>query len=387
MTGPGAGRRAAGIWALAAVLAASPLSAQYLVGVGVDYLGYTFDDGLGATSAQLLMIPVAVRLPATDALTFDVSSAWAEGRIERTGSQLKLSGPVDTGVRAAYQVTPSILVTVGANVPTGSATHDSEEAVVAAVLSTDLLGFRETTWGRGFALTSSVAIARSMGAFGIGLAGAYSLRGAFSPSSDQSDLEYAPGDEARVRLGIDRNFGNSTLTLGGTFINYSGDTYSDAQATDRNLFKAGNRIRFDASYAFRMGPGVWSIYGADLIRQNGERTLTVLDALGDSVGVANDPTPKQNLALAGVIGAVGLGGGFVFRPHVDAKYQTRKDAAGSDAGSGWVVAAGGDLPIRVFGGYDFFPQARVLMGSIKNDTGASVGLFGLEFTGTIRGSF
>lgn len=382
MTGSGPGRPTTRLWVLGALLVASPVSGQLVVGGGVDYLGYSFDDGLGASAAQLLTVPVAVRIPATSGLTFDVSSAWADGRIERDGTQLALSGPIDTGVRAAYQATPWVLVTLGANLPTGNSMHDRGEAVVASILSTDLLGFRETTWGRGFALTSSVAVARSFGSLGVGLAGAYSLRGTFKPSEEQTDLEYQPGNEGRVRLGVDRNFGNSTLTLGATFINYTDD-----RANGRNLFKAGNRLRFDATYAFRMGAGVWTLYGADLVRQNGEQTLMVVDSQGDSVDVANVPTAKQNLALGGVIGAVGLGGGFVFRPHVDVKYQSRDDGTGSDAGSGWLVAAGGDLPLRVFGGYDFFPEARVLLGSIKSGTGAGVSVFGMELRGTMRATY
>lgn len=375
-------RRRLGGLTVVLVAGAAPASAQYTVGVGVDYLGYAFDDGLGAEAAQLLMIPVGVRVAATDALTFDISGAWAEGRIERQGSQFELSGPVDVAVRAAYQATPWGLVTLGVNIPTGNSQHDGEEAIVAALLSTDLLGFREATWGRGLAVTSSLAVARSVGSFGLGLAGAYSVRGKFKPSADQTELEYQPGNEARIRLGVDRNFGNSTLTLGTTFINYTDD-----QADGRNLFKAGNRLRFDASYAWRMGAGVWTFYAADLLRQNGDLTIEVLDSQGASLGSTNVETPRQNLAIAGVMGAVGIGGGFVFRPHLDFKLQSRKDAAGSDEGSGWLAAVGGDLPVRVFGGYDFFPKARVILGAIKASTGEDVGVLGMEFTGTIRASF
>lgn len=357
-------------------------SAQTTVGGGFSYLGYTFDDGLGAQAAQLTMIPIGARYAASEALTVDLAGAWAWGSIERSGSRLNLSGPIDTAVRAAYQATPWGLVTLGVNLPTGDAQHDAEEAIVASVLSTDLFGFREATWGRGLAVTSSVAVARSVGSFGMGLAGAYSLRGAFNPSADVDDLEYEPGDEARLRLGVDRNFGNSTLTFGATFINYADD-----RANDRNLFKAGKRLRFDGTYAWRMGAGIWTVYAADLIRQHGDLSLEVVDSEGATQGFANVETPKQNLAIVGVVGAVSLGGGFVLRPHVDAKLQTRTGLEGSDEGSGWIVAAGGDLPIRVFGGYDFFPKARVLLGSIKNSAGSGVGVFGMEFSGTVRASF
>ena len=375
-------RALTGALALLVVASVAPARAQLTAGVGVDYLGFAFDDGLGAEAAQLLMIPIGVRIPATGALTFDVSGAWAEGRIERAGSQMRLAGFVDTGLRAAYQATPWGLVTVGVNIPTGNSQHDSEEAIVASLLSADLLGFREASWGRGLAVTSSMAVARSFGSFGLGLAGAYSVRGKFNPSAEQSELEYQPGSEARVRLGIDRNFGNSTLTLGGTFINYTKD-----QADGRNLFKAGNRYRFDASYAWRMGAGVWTLYAADLYRQNGDLTLELPDSQGASQGFTDVETPSQNLAVVGLMGAVGVGGGFVFRPHLDFKLQTREDAAGRDEGSGWLAAAGGDLPMRIFGGYDFFPKARVILGSIKASTGEGVGVFGMEFTGTVRASF
>lgn len=376
-------RTLAALLAMAAAFAASPAHAQYEVGGGLDYQGYAFDAGLGADAAQLFMIPVALRVPATSALSFDVYAAWAEGRVERADTVYKLSGPVDTGVRVAYQATPWALVTLGANVPTGDSQHDGQEAVVAALMSTDLLGFREASWGRGFALTPSVAVARNMGSFGLGLAGAYSVRSKFTPNADDTTLEYQPGNETRVRLGIDRNFGNSTLTVGGTLISYTTD-----RANGQNLFQAGQRLRFDATYAFRMGAGVWTVYAADLVRQNGTLTLPNIDAQGAPLGTFTDVnTPKQNLAIAGFMGSMELGGGFVFRPHVDLKLQSREDSSGSDAGSGWIVAAGGDIPMRIFGGNDFFPKARVLIGSLKDAAGAGVRVFGMEFKGTVRASF
>ena len=370
--------------AVAAVLAvASPARAQYTVGTGVGYMGYAFDAGLGAEAAQLFMIPVAARYPVNDLLSIDLYTAWAEGRVERADTLYKLSGLVDTGLRVAYQATPWALVTVGANIPTGDPQHDAQEAIVAAALSTDLLGFRESTWGRGFAMTGSVAVARSIGAFGLGLAGAYSMRGKFNPDASDDSLEYQPGNEARIRVGIDRNFGNSTLTFGTTFITYSTD-----QSNGINLFQAGKRLRFDATYAFRAAAGVWTVYAADLVRSNGTLTLENLDGTGAPLGTFTDiKTAKQNLAVAGFMGAVALGGGFVFRPHFDFKLQSREDFDGSNAGSGWLVVGGGDVPLRIFGGREFFPKARVLIGSLEDSSGSGVRVFGMEFEGTVRATF
>ncbi len=371
----------AGATLLLALSIATPASAQYVAGGGVDYLGYSFDEGLGADAAQLLMIPVAVRIPAGDKLIFDLFGAWAEGRVEQENQVFSLSGPVDTRLKASYQAMPWALVSVSANLPTGNSAHDGQEAIVASVLSTDLLGFRETTWGTGTAITTSVASAATAGGFGIGIAAAYSARGEFEPSADDPTLTYQPGNETRVRVGIDRNFGTSTFTAGGTFV-----TYADDQARGENLFQAGNRLRFDASYAFRAGAGVWSIYAADLMRENGDLTLDIIDQNGDFVSDTTVVTAKQNLIVGGIIGTVGIGGGYVFRPHVDYKYQTREERDGSQAGSGWMVAAGGDIPIRI-AGTEFFPKARVYFGSIKDFNEVAVSTVGMEFNGTIRVNF
>ena len=42
---------------------AVPAESQVVAGGGVDYLGYSFDEGLGADAAQLFMVPIAVRIP------------------------------------------------------------------------------------------------------------------------------------------------------------------------------------------------------------------------------------------------------------------------------------------------------------------------------------
>ena len=146
-----------GAMIVVAALSAAPLRAQATVGVSVDYMGYSFDDGLGASAAQLFMIPLAVRIPVNDAFSLDLYSAWAQGKVERDDVAFNLQGVVDTRIKVSYQATPWALLGLGVSLPTGNSTHDGEEAVVASVLATDLLGFREATWGMrlGCALAST----------------------------------------------------------------------------------------------------------------------------------------------------------------------------------------------------------------------------------------
>jgi len=374
-------RGAAGAIALATAVMASAVSAQITIGIGTDYVGYTFGEGLGATAAQLLMVPVALRLPLGDAIALDVAASWAQGKIERDNTTFSLQGPTDVRLKLSWSATPWALVSFGASLPTGNSMHDGEEAIVASVLATDLLGFRESTLGTGASLTSAVATAARVGGWGVGVAGAYSVRGEFEPSADQ-DLTYQPGNETRVRLGFDRNIGNSTFTMGGTVMDYSSDL-----ANSRNLFQAGRRMSFDATYAFRAGAGVWTIYAADMIRENGDLTLSIVDDLGSIVADTAITTAKQNLMVAGFVGSIGVGSGFVFRPHIDFKMQNRTEPDGGDEGSGWMLSAGGDFPVRVFGGYDFFPKARLLYGSITNGAGDGINVIGAEFTATVRWAF
>jgi hypothetical protein len=374
-------RGVAGAIALATAVMASAVSAQIRIGIGTDYMGYTFDEGLGASAAQLLMVPVALRVPLGDAIAVDVAASWAQGKLERDNTTFTLQGPTDVRLKLSWSATPWALVSFGASLPTGNSMHDGEEAIVASVLATDLLGFREATLGTGASLTSAVATAARVGGWGIGVAGAYSVRGEFEPSADQ-DLTYQPGNETRLRLGFDRNIGNSTFTMGGTVMDYSSDL-----ANSRNLFQAGRRMSFDATYAFRAGAGVWTIYAADMIRDNGDLTLSIVDDVGSIVADTAITTAKQNLMVAGFVGSIGVGSGFVFRPHIDFKMQDRTEPDGSDEGSGWVLSAGGDFPVRVFGGYDFFPKARLLYGSITNGAGDGINVIGAEFTATVRWAF
>ena len=373
--------RFGGTLALLVGLTCPAVSAQQAIGVGMDYMGYSLDEGLGADAVQLFVIPVALRLPLGDAFSLDVAATWAQGKVEREGTDFTLQGVTDTRLKLNWSATPWALVSFGASLPTGNSTHDGQEAIVASVLSTDLLGFREATWGTGPALTSAVATAARVGGWGIGIAGAYSVRGEFEPS-DGIDLTYQPGNETRVRIGLDRNIGNSTFTMGATVMDYSSD-----QANSRNLFQAGRRMSFDATYAFRAGAGVWTIYTTDLVRDNGDLTLSIVNDLGAAVADTAIVTAKQNLFVAGLVGSIGVGGGFIFRPHVDFKLQDRTEPDGRDEGSGWMLAAGGDFPIRIFGGYDFFPKARLLYGSIVNGAGDGIRVVGAEFSGAVRWLF
>jgi hypothetical protein len=343
-------------------------------GAGVQFQRFSFSEALGADAASLTMIPVAYALPVGDRFDLDLYSAYANGSVDKGGMSYGLQGLVDTRLRARLQVAPWAVLTAMVNLPTGKSSHDAEEAVVASVLSTDILGFREANWGTGTAFTTGVVTARQAGDWGIGLGVSYRLSNGFEPSTE-NNLVFEPGNEIRVRFGLDRNVGeNGKFTAGATFQNFSEDQYDG-----RNLFQAGNRFRFDASYAFRSGRSTWALYGVNVWREAGDAFLDLVNPQGTVVGDTTVVVGSQNLLILGVNGSTPVGT-LRIRPSVDFRYQTREEGNGE----GWLVGAGADVPLRLMGAYDLFPRGKFLLGSLKAVSGASESLWGLELGLTFR---
>ena len=347
---------------------APPVSAQLdepTVGVGTHFHGYSFDAGLGAEAANLLMVPVAFHTPLFGNLEVDVYGAWARGQVERGGQVLTLEGFTDTQIRTSFGPTPWALLTVSVSLPTGEATHDAEEAVVASVLATDLLGFREANWGTGFGITPGFATARQMGRWSVGVGASYRVSGDFEPSA-ASTVTYQPGNEARIRLGVDRNVGEGgKITAGMTWQEFETD-----QVDGQNLFQAGSRYRGDLSWAFRTGGSTWTLFATDTWREEGSFP---------GVTGPTAQTGSQNIAQVGAAASIPVGTVHRIRPRVDFQLQTR-----DEAGSGWLTGVGGDFPFRLLGFVDVFPSARFLIGSVESSSGQDVSVIGGEFGGTIR---
>lgn len=334
-----------------------------------NFHGYSFGDGLGVTSANLLMLPIALELPMTRTFSVDVYSAYARGRVEISDTVYSMDGPVDTRVRANWTATPWAIVTVGLNLPTGNSNHSSEEAVVANVLATEVLGFREASWGLGFGATTGLATAYRVGRFGLGLGASYRLASEFEPRADTA-MKYTPGNETRVRLALDTNLGASKLTGGVTYQNYTED-----KLNGRNLFQAGARWRGDVALSFRTGPSAsWTLYAADIWREHGEVT-TLTSAGADSVFT----TGQQNVLVAGLSGAVRMSPTLSLRPNADVRLLTREDGQGE----GWVAGIGTDIPLR-WRSIDVVPAAKVNYGKLEGGSDSKSSVVGGEIGFTLR---
>jgi len=352
-----------------------PLSGQdaRIIGSGAQFQWFSFSEELGADMANLLVVPFTYILPMGGKVKADVYAAWATGSVEKGGFTYNKSGPTDTRVRLSYQATPWAIVTLGVNIPTGNSADTNEEAIVTSVLATDMLGFREATWGTGFGVTGGIATARQVGEWGVGLGASYRQSGEFEPT-EGDDLKYQPGNETRVRLGVDRNVGDGgKLTAGVTYLNYSEDL-----ADGQNLFQAGNRIRVDATYAFRSGASTWSLFAADSWRDKGDLTLKLLDPDGSEVGDTLLVMGGQNLFVTGLRGSLPFAG-IRIRPELDFRLQSRQ----AGAGSGWLLGGGFDLPVRLYGTFDAYPRLRFSYGKMEAVDGNIYSFMGGEAGVTI----
>jgi hypothetical protein len=366
--------------ALTALLLVGPASAQQKSSLGatVTFQGYSFSEGLGTDVANLLMVPIAARIAAGSNLNVDFFGAWAEGRVERANQTFVLNGLVDSRIRASYKASPWAIVSLSANLPTGNATHNTEEAVVAAVLSSDILGFQESSWGTGSSLTSGVATAHQIGSWAIGLGASYRVADGFAPQADTA-FSYDPGNEARFRVALDRNVGATGKFTGGVTL----QRYQTDQLDGRNLFASGDRIRADIAYSFRSGGTTINLFGANVYRSSGDLSLQIVSA-GAVVGDTLVATGSQNVAVMGVQAAIPVGSTVYFRPTADLRIQTVKTPGDDPDLGGWIAGFGGDLPLRIFGSLDFFPRARISVGKLKDAAGVSRSFWGVETSGTLR---
>jgi len=200
----------------------------------------------------------------------------------------------------------------------------------------------------------------------------------FEPQADTSFV-YEPGNESRFRLALDKNVGETgKFTAGTTFQIYDTD-----QLDGRNLFSAGNRIRGDASYSFRTGSTTLNFFAADVYRSQGDLSLQIIQD-NQVVGDTLVTTGSQNLAVLGITAAIPVGSTVYFRPTVDFRVQSVEEMTDEPSQGGWLLGAGGDLPLRLFGMMDFFPRGRFSFGRIKDATGVGRSFWGFEASATCR---
>jgi hypothetical protein len=247
--------------------AALPLAAQGIsdasVIAGPQYVSYTFGTGAAAKTVNQLSVPFAVIIPLGDRFTFDVSSSYANSQVRAGGATTSsINGLTDTQVRGNLMVGDNRAVfTIGVNLPTGQYTVPTAQQDAAGQIGNDFLVYPVSGMGNGLGATGGVAIAQSLGGdWNLGLGASFRHSTQFDAYQLTTGvLRFTPGDEFRLRVGLDRPVGDGRFSLGVTYSKFSKD------ALDSTTFATGDRALGQLNYSVPAGNGdfqvsVWNLY-------------------------------------------------------------------------------------------------------------------------------
>lgn len=349
--------------------ALGPLSAQVeepAASGGPRFERFDFSDAeqVGVESLSLLTVPVTARAEIARRVTVELTGAFASAALGRPdGSESTLSGLTDTELTVSAPLAGDAVVVTGVAVlPTGKASLDPDEAAVAGAIAADLLPFSITHWGTGGGVGGRVAVARPLGALGVGLSVGYLVAGEYEPRSD-APFRYRPGNSLEVNAVVDGSVG----AAGKASLRLSARTYSDDELDERNLYSSGNRYEVLGSYAFALGARSSGIaYAGFLQREEG----TYL--------IGSRTAPSQDLVVAG--GSVRMPlSRLVVAPDVSLRIFRREDGIGQ----GYAASVGGAVEWPL-GRSLLVPTARVRFGSVEVFEGRESGLLGAELGVSVR---
>ncbi|MGH6691055.1 MAG: hypothetical protein ACREF4_10300, partial [Gammaproteobacteria bacterium] len=339
------------------------------VGVGVNYESFKFDTpaDVGIESVSLMTLPFAAQYRVSNALAFELLSAWASGSLVRADdTESTLSGPTDTEVRVVLGFGRDLLTITGAALlPTGSESISEDELDVAGLVAADVLPFRISNWGTGGGAGINATIARALGGFAAGLSVGYVVAREFDPLEEE-DFTYRPGNQLSVRAAIDRTFGSAgkaALVL--SMQRYDSDEIQ--LPAEDNLFQSGERYEAVGSYAFAAGAtGAGIVYLGFMHRNQSE-------FVGEPAVLS-----AQDLMYGGA-GIEFRRGGTLLRPNAEVRVLRRDD--GID--QGYTATAGVEAEIPA-GGFTVVPRVRGRFGNILVRDDAESAFKGLDLGFAVR---
>lgn len=333
--------------------------------VGGEFRTVTYGAGIGTKTMSEFAAPIAFALPVSRRVAFDIGTYFVSAtRKDETGGSTSLSGLTDVIARGAFQLKPDVAVfTVALNLPTGSATLDGNERLVAGSAATDLIPYPVQNFGSGLSVTSGLALAAPVGSWALGIAGSYRYNGEYTPFAEKPDTALQPGAEMRFRVGADRIVGQGRVSLGLTYSTFSNDDFGS------NAYSPGSRIIPQFSLSLPMGNNNLSIYSWDIYRNVKEDT---------TVGSA-----KENTLVLGAVLSLRMGRNTL-RPVIE--YRKAWVGPGGLQSNGSLFGVGARYAIAVGTRMTVVPSARLDLGSLPNGA-SSVSFTGLSGSLTFRAAW
>lgn len=347
---------------------AAPLDAQLYdqagVRLGPQIVKYSFKAPLDETVTELA-IPLFATVPLGGGFSMDVGTAYAQSKVEFAGGESQVSGPTDTQVRASWAMRGDrVVLTAGANLPTGKSTVALNELPAASRIGNDFLSFPISNFGTGTALTGGLAVAQPLGAWNVGAGGSVRVASAFEPvRTDSGPLpRYQPGNEYKVRVGLDRPVGAGQLAFGVTFSTFGQDEFGGS------LYNTGDRLIAQAGITAPSRAGTFALSAWNMYRGEGEI------AGGQAIPWDDIANVALSLAMRGP-------GGTTLEPGVQVRsWWQRVAAAGSEPARtdrSVLAELGGRARIPVFG-VAVYPGAGYVLGTLASGGDARADLTGFR---------
>ncbi len=248
---------------------ALPLGAQVLgdgsVFIGPQWATYKFGASPTVKTVTQLAIPFAVVLPFGERFAIDVSSSYATTEVKAAGAKTSsINGLTDTQLRGNLTLGDNrVVLTFGLNLPTGQYTVAEHGQEAAGSIGNNFLLYPVSSMGSGFGTTGGVAFAQTLGNWNLGLGGSFRHSSPFDAYKvATTTLRFTPGDEFRVRVGLDRPVGDGSVNIGVTYSKFGSD------AADSTTFATGDRALAQAVWFTPVGTNAdltisgWNLYRA-----------------------------------------------------------------------------------------------------------------------------
>jgi hypothetical protein len=357
-----------------AALLAQPAAAQSIFDsearLAPQYMQYRLDAPVNETISQLA-IPLFLSMPLSSHLTVDIGTSYARSLVTSDAGRSELNGLTDTQVRGNLTLgSDYVVLTAGLNLPTGTSGVTLDQFAVASRIANDFLAFPIANMGTGFAGTGGIAVARPLGDWNLGLGAAIRRATSYEPFNiPNQSLTFTPGNEYRLRAGVDRLVGAGRVAVGLTFSKFGDDDAGGSR------FRSGSRLIGQTVYNTTLG-GNDAVFGAyDVYRSAGQY------ASGTSSGREN---------VANLFGTLALHpNGRVLEPTLELRHWMQ-DIPASGTGASAVAARTqssylGSLGVRTrldVGGVTVYPGVGYTLGSLAttdlNGAPASAGLTGFK---------
>jgi len=194
-------------------------------GSGLTQAGFGGLDSARITGVRQFTTPVTFASPIGRGWRLDVTSLYSVGSVEYKDASgagdsrsVSLSGFSDVRMRASGRVLQDgLIITIGANLPTGRTALTSTEFNTLRVLSSPALGLGSTPVGSGPSGTFGLVVPTQAAGWSVALGGSYEIRGRYQPiaslAAGSASAYFTPGGVMRASITGDRTLGPHRLTL------------------------------------------------------------------------------------------------------------------------------------------------------------------------------